>query len=69
MRFVLFISSNELCFAKAYYQSFYVCVPLNSVVSYHWTGLWTGLMDWITGLTIELNLFVSLANQKGEEVT
>ena len=42
------------------------------VVSNHWTGLWTGLldwtdgldcwtglMDWITGLTIELNLFVS----------
>ena len=31
----------------------------------HWTGLdngldcWTGLLDWIAGLTFELNLFIS----------
>ena len=32
MRLVMFISSNELHFAKAYYQSFYLHVPLNSKV-------------------------------------
>ena len=32
MCFVLFITSNELGFAKAYYQSFYLYLPLNSKV-------------------------------------
>ena len=32
MCFVLFISSNELCFAKAYYHKVFTYVPLNSKV-------------------------------------
>ena len=29
------------------------------VVSNHWTGLWTGVMDWITGLMFKISLCVS----------
>ena len=36
------------------------------VVSNRWTGLWTGSLDWITGLNFELNCVYHMTSTQSD---